>query len=89
MAIKPLAGYVLVRREEVSSTTASGIILTGNDEKPLRGEILAVGPTKDGSAAQVAVGQTVIFKKYGPTEIDVDGETLLLLEEEDIFAIVE
>lgn len=89
MAIKPLAGYVVVRREEVEDTTNSGIILTGDKEKPQRGEVLAVGPGKDGAQPQVSVGQKVIFKKYGPTEIDMDGESVLLLEESDIFAIVE
>ncbi len=89
-SIKPLAGYVVVKRMEEASKTASGIILTDSaKEKPQRGEVLAVGPGKEGAEPQVSVGQTVLFKKYGPTELDVDGETVLLLEESDIFAIVE
>lgn len=88
-SIKPLAGYVVVKRIEEPSRTASGIILTeAAKEKPQRGKVLAVGAPKEG-VAQVSVGQTVLFKKYGPTELDVDGETVLLLEESDIFAIVD
>jgi len=89
-SIKPLAGFVVVRRLEEPSQTASGIFLTeAAKEKPQRGEVLAVGPGKDGATPQVSAGQTVLFKKYGPTELDVDGETVILLEEGDIFAIVE
>lgn len=89
-SIKPLAGYVVVKRIEEPSQTASGIILTeAAKEKPQRGHVIAVGAPKEGESSQVAVGQTVLFKKYGPTELDVDGQTVLLIEEADIFAIVE
>lgn len=88
--IKPLAGYVVVKRIEEPSQTASGIILSDSSkEKPQRGEVLAVGAALEGKVPQVAVGQIVLFKKYGPTELDVDGETVLLIEEGDIFAIVD
>ncbi len=86
--LQPLAGYVLVKRMEVPTQTSSGIILTeSTKEKPQKGEVLAVGPGKEGKEAQVKAGQTVLFKKYGPTEVEVDGQELLLLEEEDILAI--
>jgi chaperonin GroES len=86
--IIPLAGYVLVKRQDDGSTPPGGIIITqDNKEKPQKGEVLAVGAAKEGQTAQVAVGQIVLFKKYGPTEIEVDGEDVLLLEEEDILAI--
>lgn len=85
----PLAGYVVVKRLEEETQTASGIVLApGAQEKPQRGLVIAVGAGRDDKAAQVRVDQTVLFKKYGPTEVDVDGQTLLLLEEEDIFAIL-
>ncbi|MFT7183788.1 MAG: chaperonin GroES [Oceanicoccus sp.] len=88
-SIKPLAGYVVVKRIEEPSQTASGILLTESaKDKPQRGEVLAVGAAKEG-VPQVAVGQIVLFKKYGPTELEVDGETVLLLEEDEIYAIVE
>jgi len=85
----PLAGYVVIKRLEEPSETASGIVLadTAQKEKPQKGQVMAVGAGKDDKTPQVRVGQTVLFKKYGPTEVDVDGEEMLLLEEEDILAI--
>lgn len=90
MKLQPLAGYVVVRRMEEPSKTASGIILTDSaKEKPQRGTVVAVGAGKEGKSAQVVEGQTVLFKKYGPTEVEVEGEELLLLEEDDILAIIQ
>ncbi len=87
----PLAGYVVVKRMEEPTERASGIVLadTAAKEKPQKGEVIAVGEGKEGKPAQVRVGQTVLFKKYGPTEVDHDGEEMLLLEEEDILAIIQ
>lgn len=93
--LKPLAGYVVVRRLEGETQTASGIVLADTaQEKPQKGEVVAVGPGKryesgEEKTPQVQVGQTVLFKKYGPTEVEVDGQDFLLLEEEDIFGILE
>ncbi|MBT4385018.1 co-chaperone GroES [Candidatus Peregrinibacteria bacterium] len=88
--LTPLAGYVVVRRTEAETETASGIVLaeSSQKEKPQKGEVISVGPGKEGNTPQVMVGQTILFKKYGPTEVEVDGEDLLLLEEDDIFAIL-
>lgn len=87
--LTPLAGYVVVKRIEEASKTSTGIFLTDSaKEKPQKGEVMAVGAGKDGKTPQVKVGQMVYFKKYGPTEIDLDGEEVLLLEEEDILAIL-
>jgi len=87
--LNPLAGYVVVKRLEGETETASGIVLADSaKEKPQKGEVVAVGPGKEGNDAQVQAGQTVLFKKYGPTEVEVDGQTLLILEEEDIFGIL-
>ncbi len=86
----PLAGYTVVKRVEETTKTPVGIILTDSaKEKPQRGEVLAVGAGKEGKNPQVQVGQTVLFKKYGPTEVELEGQTLLLLEEEDILAILQ
>ena len=85
----PLAGYVVVKRMAEEMKTASGIVLADTaKEKPQEGEVVAAGPGKKGKA-QVKVGQIVLFKKYGPTEVEVDGEELLILEEEDVLAIFE
>ena len=88
--LQPLAGYVVVKREVEASQTSSGIYLTDSaKEKPQRGEVMAVGAGKEGKESQVKVGQKVLFKKYGPTEVEMDGEEMLLLEEDDILAIIE
>lgn len=88
--LTPLAGYVVVKRMEEASVTVSGIILTDSaKEKPQRGEVMAVGAGKEEKQPQVKVGQKVLFKKYGPTEVDFEGQEMLLLEEEDILAIIE
>ena len=88
--LQPLAGYVVVKREEEASQTSSGIYLTdAAKEKPQRGEVMAVGAGKEGKEPQVKVGQKVLFKKYGPTEVEMDGQEMLLLEEEDILAIIQ
>lgn len=88
--LQPLAGYVVVKREEEASQTSTGIYLTdAAKEKPQRGKVMAVGSGKEGKEAQVKVGQTVLFKKYGPTEVEMDGEEMLLLEEDDILAIIQ
>ncbi len=86
--LMPLAGHVLVKRVEAQKETASGIILTDSaKEKPQKGEVLAVGAGLEGKEPQVKAGQIVLFKKYGPTEVEVDGVELLLLEEEDLLAV--
>lgn len=88
--LMPLAGYVVVKREEEASQTATGIYLTDSaKEKPQRGEVMAVGAGKEGKTAQVKVGDKVLFKKYGPTEVEMDGQEMLLLEEDDILAIIQ
>lgn len=88
--LKPLAGFVLVKRLDEESQTASGIVLAESaKEKPAKGKVLAVGEAKKDKTVQVQVGQTVLFKKYGPTEVKIDGDEFLILEEEDIFAIIE
>lgn len=93
--IKPLADYVLVEPAEKETTLPSGIVLPDTSkEKPQEGKVLAVGPGKkdeDGDAIpmSVKVGDTVIYKKWGGTDIKVDGKDYLLIREEDILAIIE
>ena len=95
MSVRPLADRVLVKT--VSETeTASGIVIpdTVDKERPEKGEVIAVGPgklMKDGSRSQmeVKVGDTVVFKKYGPDEVKDGDETLLVIEESDIIAVIE
>ncbi len=95
MNVKPLADRVLVKPLTEGETTKGGIIIpdTVEKEKPEKGEVVAVGSGKlldngQRAALTVKVGDKVVFKKYGPDEIKVDGKDLLILEESDILAII-
>ncbi len=96
MNLKPLGDRVIVKAAEAETTTKSGLILADNaKEKPTRGTVVAVGTGKwdeDGEkriALDVKVGDTVVYSKYGATEIKVDGEEFLILRNDDIYAVVE
>ncbi|HAE70970.1 MAG TPA: co-chaperone GroES [Gammaproteobacteria bacterium] len=95
MNIRPLHDRVIVRRTEEEKTTASGLIIPDSaTEKPSKGEILAAGNGRvndngDVFALDVKVGDQVLFGQYAGTEIKVDGETLLVMREDDIVAVVE
>ena len=96
MKIRPLHDRVIVRREEEEQKTAGGILLPGSaQEKPNRGEVVAVGSGRvldngDIRAVDVKVGDIVVFGQYaGNDTIDVDGEELIILSESDIKAVVE
>ncbi|MFA5413747.1 MAG: co-chaperone GroES [Patescibacteria group bacterium] len=95
MNIKPLGDRVVIKPIAEDITTKSGIVLpeTVEKEKAEKGEVLAVGPGRvldNGNLApmSVKVGNKVMFKKYSPDEIKVDGEELLIISEQDILAIV-
>ncbi|KIM06193.1 MAG: molecular chaperone GroES [Sulfurovum sp. PC08-66] len=88
MAFKPLANRVLVRRQEESNTTASGIIIPDTaKEKPLQGSVIAVGP--DAADEGINEGDVVVFGKYNGTEITLDGEEFLVLNSDDIYGIIQ
>ena len=96
MNFKPLSNHVFIEPLEDEKTTKSGIVLpdTAEKEKPVRGKILAVGPGKLNDKGErvpmsVNVGDMVLFKKYGPDEIEIEGKKYLVGDEEDILAIVE
>ena len=95
MNLKPLGDRLIVRALDEDETTASGLVLPDTaKEKPQKGEVLAVGEgAKDDSgnriALDVAKGDTVLYSKYGGTEIKVEGEDLLVLRESDVLAKVE
>ena len=94
MKIRPLHDRVVVRRMEEEKTSAGGIVLPGSAaEKPTQGEVVAVGNgqiTDSGvRALDVKVGDTVMFGQYAGTEIKVDGEALLIMQENDIVAVIE
>ncbi len=88
--VQPLHDRVIVKPEEKAEKTAGGIIIPDTaQEKPQRGEIVAVGKgSKRDEPMTVKVGDTVLFGKYGGTEIEIEGEKYLLLKETDIFVIL-
>jgi chaperonin GroES len=95
MNLKPLEDRIVVRPGEAEETTASGLVIPDTaKEKPQQGEVLAVGPGKrsentgDLIPMDVSAGDTVVYSKYGGTEITVDGEDLLILSARDVLAIV-
>jgi chaperonin GroES len=93
--LRPLYDRVIVKRLESAGTTAGGIIIPETaKEKPLEGEVIAVGNGKvmdDGKVREmtVKVGDKVLFQKYAETEIKLDGIEHLLLREDDLLAVVE
>lgn len=95
MALRPLHDRVIIKREEEETTSAGGIVLPGSaTEKPSRGEVVAVGNGKvldNGSLSQMAVkvGDTVLFGKYSGTEVKSGDDTLIVMREDEIMAIVE
>lgn len=94
MKIRPLHDRVVVRRMEEETTSAGGIVIPGSAaEKPTQGEVVAVGNgqiTDSGvRALDVKVGDTVMFGQYAGTEIKVDGEDLLIMQENDIVAVID
>jgi chaperonin GroES len=93
MKLQPLEDRIVVRSSDPEETTVSGLVIPDTaKEKPQQGEVLAVGPgrrseqTGEIIPVDVAVGDTVVYSKYGGTEITVDGEELLILTSRDVLA---
>jgi chaperonin GroES len=95
MKFRPLHDRVVVKRLEEDSKSAGGIIIPDTvKEKPMRGEVVAVGPgTRDESgkinAPDVKAGDTVLFGKWSGTEVKIDGDDLLIMKESDILGVIE
>jgi len=95
MNLQPLDDRIVVKPGESEETTASGLVIPDTaKEKPQQGEVLAVGPGRRSEQTgelipmEVSVGDTVVYSKYGGTEITVEGEDLLILNARDVLAIV-
>ena len=94
LSIKPLADRVLVKPSKAEEKTASGIIIPDTaKEKPMQGEIVAVGKgrvAEDGkvSPLELKVGDKVLYGKYSGTEVTFDGEEYLIMRESDVYAII-
>jgi chaperonin GroES len=95
MNIRPLHDRVVIRRKEEETTSAGGIVLPGSaTEKPIQGEVVAVGKGKilengDVRPLDVQVGDTVLFGKYSGTEVKMNSEEVLVMREEDIMGVIE
>jgi len=96
MALKPLEDRIVVKPGEAEERTASGLVIPDTaKEKPQQGTVLAVGPGKRAESSGeilplgIDVGQTVLYSKYGGTEVTIDGEDLLILSSRDVLAVVE
>ena len=95
MNLRPLADRVIVTRVEHETKTASGIVIPDSAaEKPDQGEVLAVGPGKtndkgETKALTVKVGDRVLFGKYSGQTVKIAGDELLVMKEDDLFAVVE
>src|SRR5579862_2912724 len=95
MAIQPLHDRIVVEAAAKEEKTAGGIILPDNaQEKPQRGKVLAVGPGKrldsgQLSAVDVKVGDTVLYGKYGGTEVTVGGKDYIILRAEDVLGVIQ
>ncbi|MBK8286675.1 MAG: co-chaperone GroES [Ahniella sp.] len=94
MSLKPLHDRVVLKRMEEERLSAGGIVIPDSaTEKPIRGEVVAVGPGKtldNGTtkAPAVKVGDKVLFGKYSGTEVKIDGTEYLVVREDDIFAVI-
>ncbi len=93
--IRPLSDKVVVKPSEEADKTPGGIVLPDSaKKKPHEGEVVAVGPGRvldngERKAPAVQVGQTVIYAKYGGNEVTVDGQDLIILEEDSIYCVRE
>ena len=94
VAIKPLEDRIVIRQVEAEQTTASGLVIPDTaKEKPQEGEVVAIGPGRvddNGNRVpmDIAVGDKVIYSKYGGTEVKYGGEDLLVLSSRDVLAVV-
>jgi len=87
--IKPLADRVLIEPAAAETTTASGLIIPDNaKEKPQKGIVVAIGTGKKDEPLTVKIGDTVLYGKYGGTDLKLDGKDYLMMRESDIMAIV-
>jgi len=95
MNVQPLSNHLFIEPLEEEKVTKSGIVLpeTAEKERPMQGKVIAIGPGKvndkgERTPMSVKVGDIVLFKKYGPDEIELEGKKYLVGDEDDILAII-
>lgn len=87
--MKPISDRVIIKPAPAEETTKGGLIIPDTaKERPQRGEVVAVGPGKDGNLMTVQVGDIVLYGKYSGQELHHDGEDLIIMREDDILAIL-
>jgi chaperonin GroES len=87
--MKPIADRVIIKPASADEKTKGGLIIPDTaKEKPQRGEVIAVGPGKDGNLMTVQVGDLVLYGKYSGQEISYEGQDYLIMREEDILCII-
>lgn len=93
--IKPLGSRLFIKPAEDEKTTKSGIVIpdTADKERPMKGRVVAVGPGKRDNNGNripmsVKIGDVVLFRKYGPDEIEINGNTYLVGDEDDVLAVI-
>ena len=90
MNVKPLADRVLIQPTPAEEVTVAGIIIPDSaKEKPLKGTVLAVGPGTKDETMELKAGDTVLYGKYAGTEVELDGEKVLVMRQSDILAVIE
>ena len=90
MKIKPLADRVLISPAAAEEKTVGGIIIPDSaKEKPLRGEIIAIGNGTKDEAMVLKTGDTVLYGKYAGTELELDNEKYLIMRQSDVLAVIE
>ena len=89
MNVKPLSDRVLIQPVAAEEVTMSGIIIPDSaKEKPLKGTVLAVGPGTKEETMELKEGDTVLYGKYAGTEVELDGEKVLIMRQSDVLAIL-
>ena len=88
--MKPINDRVVIKPASAEETTSGGLIIPDTaKEKPLRGEVVAVGPGKDGNLMTVSVGDSVLYGKYAGQELSYNGKDYLIMREDDILIILD
>lgn len=88
--LRPINDRVVIKPSQAEEKTKGGIIIPDTaKEKPLRGEVIAVGPGKDGNLMNVAVGDIVLYGKYAGQELQYEGDNYLIMREDDILVILD
>ncbi|CDE57554.1 10 kDa chaperonin [Prevotella sp. CAG:873] len=89
MNVKPLADRVIIRPAQAEEVTAAGIIIPDSaKEKPLKGTVIAVGPGTKDEVMELKDGDTVLYGKYAGTELEIEGDKVLIMRQSEVLAIL-